>query len=168
MLKPVRLSIFGLTVSVAMLAQPSISKEAQQAYAGIKNNLTKLADKSSPELYAYKPVDTIRPLAGLIGHVADSNLRTCAAVNGATKQASASSKTDKAELVAALKESFEECDKAFAALTDANAMDAIKTPRGERTRLSALMGIIIHGNEEYGYMAVYLRMKGVVPPSSER
>jgi hypothetical protein len=60
------------------------------------------------------------------------------------------------------------CDKAFESLTDANATEMIKGPRGQRTRLGTLNGVIVHGNEEYGYMAVYLRIKGIVPPSSDR
>jgi len=162
-------ALLGLTIAGAMLAQaPSISKEANQAYNGIKNNITKLADKVPADTYGYQPVDTIRTIGGLIGHIADSQLGTCSAVNGEQKRGSASKATAKEELVAALKASYEECDKAFAALTDANAMDAIKTPRGERTRLYALMSIIVHGNEEYGYTSVYLRMKSIVPPSSEK
>ena len=162
-------ALLGVTIAGALLAQaPSISKEAMQAYTGIKNNLTKLADKVPDDTYGYKPVESIRSIGGLIGHVADSQLGTCSAVNGEMKRGSASKATAKAELVAALKASYEECDKAFGALTDANAMDAIKTPRGERTRLYALMSIIVHGNEEYGYTSVYLRMKNIVPPSSEK
>lgn len=161
-------ALLGVTIAGALLAQaPSISKEAMQAYTGIKSNLTKLAEKVDADTYSYKPVDSIRTIGGLIGHVADSQLRTCSGVNGEMKQGTASKATAKAELVAALKTSFEECDKAFATLTDANLGDAIKGPRGERSRLSTLMGIIVHGNEEYGYTSVYLRMKGIVPPSSE-
>ena len=161
-------ALLGVTIAGAMLAEaPSISKEAMQAYTSIKTNLSKLADKVDADTYNYKPVDTIRSIGGLVGHIADSQLGTCSAINGEMKRGTASKATAKAELVTALKASYEECDKAFAGLTDANAMDAIKTPRGERTRLYALMSIIVHGNEEYGYTSVYLRMKGIVPPSSE-
>ena len=161
-------TLLGLAVTAAMLAQaPSISKEAMQAYNGIKGNLTKLAEKVDVETYNYKPVDSVRTIGGLVGHVADSQLRACSTVNGDMKQGTASKATAKAELVDALKASFVECDKAFASLTDANLADAIKGPRGERSRLSMLMGVIIHGNEEYGYTAVYLRMKGITPPSSD-
>ena len=58
-------------------------------------------------------------------------------------------------------------DAAFAKLTDETAKEMIKGPRGERSRLGMLVGNTTHANEEYGYMAVYLRLKGVVPPSSE-
>ena len=170
----IRICILSLAAATALLAQPagggapSISKEAHQAYNQIKTNLSKLADKVPEDTYAYKPVESIRTIGELIGHVSDAQLRFCSAANGEMKPPAASKLKAKAELVAAMKESFAECDKAFDGLTDANAMDSIKGPRGERTRLSSLMAVIIHGNEEYGYLSVYLRMKGITPPSSEK
>jgi hypothetical protein len=85
------------------------------------------------------------------------------------KQGEAGGKTAKADLVAALKASFDECDAAFDKLTDANYLEAAGAGRGQTPRLGALFrGVIIHDNEEYGYLAVYLRLKGIVPPSSDR
>ncbi|MBI3208326.1 MAG: DinB family protein [Candidatus Solibacter usitatus] len=144
-----------------------VSKEAKQAYTAIRTNLVKMAEKMPEEHYAFKPVPEIRTFGGLVGHVADSMARTCGAVNGQMKNLGASAKTSKADLVAAMKEASAECDKAFDAMTDASALEMVKGPRGERTRLSTLTGVTTHNNEEYGYMAVYLRLKGVVPPSSE-
>ncbi len=79
----------------------------------------------------------------------------------------AASKTSKADLVAALKEAFSICDAVHDSLTDASAAEIVKTGRGQRSRLGLLAGNVSHANEEYGYMAVYLRLKGIVPPSSE-
>lgn len=143
--------------------------QAKAAYTQIKTNLTKAADKMSDENYAFKPVPEIRTFGGLIGHIADSQMRTCSTINGQVKPAEASSKTAKAELVAALKASFEECDAAFDKLTDANFTEAVAAGRGQVPRLAALYRtVLIHSNEEYGYLAVYMRLKGVVPPSSDR
>lgn len=151
----------------AQTANP-LSTELKQAYNGIKNNLTKMAERMPEENYSYKPSADIRSFGQLMGHVADSQARTCSAVaGGEAKALNASSKTSKADLVAALKESFTLCDTAFNSLTDANAAEMITTPRGQRSKLGALTGLVSHSNEEYGYMAVYLRMKGVVPPSSD-
>jgi hypothetical protein len=88
-------------------------------------------------------------------------------VNGEPKSVNAASKTSKADLVAALKEGFAICDTAYDSLTDAAASQMVKLGRAERTKIAALAGNVSHANEEYGYMAVYLRLKGVVPPSSE-
>ncbi|MBZ5611422.1 MAG: DinB family protein [Acidobacteriia bacterium] len=164
-----------LSVSAAALAgacllpaqSASSAAEVKQAYNNVKRNITAAADKVSDADYNFKATPDVRTFGQLIGHVADSQLRGCSALNGEMKQPSAGSKTEKADLVAALKDSFAECDKAFDALTDANANEAVSAGRGQRTRLGALYGQVVHDNEMYGYMSVYMRLKGVVPPSSE-
>ena len=83
------------------------------------------------------------------------------------KTGAAKSKTSKADLVAAIKESFDACDKAFDALTDANALEPVAAGRGQQPRIAVLYGLIVHSNEVYGAMGVYMRLKGIVPPSSE-
>jgi hypothetical protein len=90
----------------------------------------------------------------------------CAQVKGEQKTADAGSKTAKADLAAALKASFDECDAAWDSITDANAVEMLGG-RAPRSKLSALIYNTTHDNEEYGYLAVYMRLKGVVPPSSE-
>src|SRR4051812_10314643 len=111
-----------LAGSAASYAQTNaMSSEVKLAYAGIKNNLLKMAEKMPEENYAFKPTPEIRSFGQLVGHVADSQLRTCSAVKGEGKTGAASSKTSKDDLVAALKESIAECDAAYATLTDANA-----------------------------------------------
>lgn len=144
-----------------------LSADAKAMYNGVKNNLLKMADKMPEEHYAFKASPDIRTFGALIGHVADSQARTCSAVLGATAPASASSKTSKADLVAALKESFSLCDKAFEGLTDAKATETIAMGQRQSTRIGALLRTVSHSNEEYGYLAVYMRLKGIVPPSSE-
>lgn len=144
-----------------------LSAEAKQMYGGVKNNLLKMAEKMPEEHYAFKATPDVRTFGQLIGHVADSQARTCSTVNGEVKNLGASAKTAKAELVAALKESFALCDKAFDALTDAKALEMIQMGQRQSTRLGALVRTVSHSNEEYGYMAVYMRLKGIVPPSSE-
>jgi hypothetical protein len=160
------MALFSVSLSQAQNANP-LSTELKQAYTGVKNNLTKMAEKMPEEHYSFKPVPEIRTFGQLIGHVADSQARTCSAATGEQKAVNAASKTSKADLVAALKESFTICDAAYDSLTDAKATEMIKTGRGERSRLGALAGVVSHSNEEYGYMAVYMRLKGIVPPSSE-
>jgi hypothetical protein len=157
-----------LALAFALQANGQMAKEVKQAYESVKNNLTKAADKMPDSAYDFKASSDIRTFGALIGHIATAQMGTCSAVNGAMKKSEAGSKTSKADLVAALKDSFAECDKAYDSLTDANASEMIKTPRGERTRLGMLVGNTTHDNEEYGYLAVYMRIKGIVPPSSDR
>jgi uncharacterized damage-inducible protein DinB len=145
-----------------------ISSDLKQMYTGVKNNLIRMAEKMPEEHYSFQPTPDIRTFGQLMGHVADSQARNCSAVTGEAKSVDGGKKTSKADLTAALKESFAICDAAFDALTDANAAQMIKTGRGERTKAAALAGTVSHSNEEYGYMAVYMRLKSLVPPSSER
>jgi uncharacterized damage-inducible protein DinB len=144
-----------------------LSSEFKQMYNGVKNNLVKMAEKMPEEHYSFKPTPEIRTFGQLIAHVADSQARACSAALGEQKAVNAASKTAKADLVAALKESFGICDQAFDSLTDAKAVEMIQMGQRQRSRLATLAGTVSHSNEEYGYMAVYLRLKGIVPPSSE-
>jgi hypothetical protein len=141
--------------------------EMKASYNAIKNNLIKAAEKMPEENYAFKPVDSIRTFGALIGHIA-GQYRTCGAVKGEQKTID-TNKTAKADLVAALKASFDACDAAWDALNDTTAFETVAGRGGQRSKLGMLIGsTIVHNNEEYGYLAVYLRLKNVVPPSSER
>jgi len=139
-------AIAGAMTLQAQTANP-LSTEAKQAYTGIKNNLTKMADKMSEENYSFKPMPEMRNFGQLVAHIADAKARTCSAVNGGEpKKVDAASKTTKTDLVAALKQSFAICDTAYDSLTDAAGAEMIKTPRGERSKLGALVGNTTHDN----------------------
>jgi hypothetical protein len=150
------------------LTYPYIA-EARQNYGIVKNNLVKAAEKMPEEHYAFKPAAGIRSFGEAVAHVADSQARSCSLVSGVSKTVDAAAKTTKADLVAALKDSYAICDAAFEALGDASAGQMVKLGQStrERSKLGLLFGMTSHSNEQYGYMAVYLRLKGIVPPSSE-
>ena len=117
--------------------------------------------------WGFKATPDLQTFAIRVAHIADANMRTCAALKGETKTVDAAKKSGKADIVAALKESFAYCDGAVDALTDADATAMINTGRGNRSRLAALYGMISHDQELYGYISVYMRLSGVVPPTSE-
>lgn len=144
-----------------------LSTELKGAYTRIKANLTKMADKMPEGNYDFKASPDIRTFGALMAHVADSNAGGCSGLLGERKNIGAASKTTKADLVAALKESFDICDKAFDALTDQSALEMTGQGQRQRSKLGVLYGVVVHDNEEYGYGCIYLRLKGIVPPSSE-
>jgi uncharacterized damage-inducible protein DinB len=149
-------------------AAPSFLNESKQAYTQVKNNLIRMAEKMPAENYSFKPVAEIREFGALMAHIVDAQMRTCSAMNGEAKNVDAASKKTRDEIVEAMKASFVECDKAWEGTTDANAMTVATGGRGNRSRLGTLvMMTVTHNNEEYGYAALYLRLKGVVPPSSD-
>ena len=147
----------------AQTANPLVT-ELKQAYTNTKTKFTKLAEKMPDDAYSFKATPEVRPFGANIAHIADSALRACSGVNGEQKTGTAGTKTAKADIVAALKEAFAECDKAWDSVHDPLEMTTGARPR---TKLGALAGNTAHTEEEYGYNAVYMRLKGIVPPSSE-
>jgi uncharacterized damage-inducible protein DinB len=160
---------FAVAGMIAAQAQapPSVAASAKGAYNRIKTNFIKAAEKMPEENYSFKPVDAVETFGQRVAHIADPQLASCSALTGERKTGTAKSKTSKADLVAAIKESFDACDKAFDALTDANALEPVAAGRGQQPRIAVLYGLIVHSNEVYGAMGVYMRLKGIVPPSSE-
>jgi uncharacterized damage-inducible protein DinB len=163
------ISTFAQQAQPAAPAQSAnpMSADLKAMYTGVKNNHIKMAEKMPEEHYGFKATAEIRTFGQLVAHVADSQARSCSAVNGEQKAVNAGSKTTKADLVAALKESYAICDKAIDSLTDAKAGETIQMGQRQSSKLGVLARMVSHSNEEYGYMAVYLRLKGIVPPSSE-
>ena len=162
--------LFAATLH-AQTANP-LSTELRHMYGIVKTNLLKMAQKMPDQAYAYKPVPEVETFARRVAHIAGANLRTCAGLKGENRPLNISTKTAKAELVAALEESFAYCDDVFNSLTDATAVEMVNgrigSPPAQEpwTRLSIMWNVVRHSNELYGYMAVYLRLNGIVPPSS--
>lgn len=168
-MKTFALAFLVLAGAGTLAAQENaMSSEAQQSWTRTKNNLVAAAEKMPEENYSFKPAPESQSFKDLVAHTADSAAGTCSGYNGERRQIGAAAKTSKDDLVAALKEGLEECDKAYSSLTDAKATEMIEGRGGKRTRLGVLYGNTIHLEHEYAQMAVHLRLKGIVPPSSER
>jgi hypothetical protein len=144
------------------------SADTKQSYTGIKGTLTKAADKMPEANYSFKTVPEVRSYGEIIGHIADIQVMLCGLVKGEQKGAVSTGKTSKADLMAALKESFDYCDGVYNSMTDAVGAQKVKMFGRELTKLGVLNFNVSHDNEMYGTAVAYLRMKGIVPPSSER
>jgi hypothetical protein len=161
--------IVGLAAGSLVYGQENpLSTEAQQSWARTKGNLMAAAEKMPEENYSFKPAPESQSFGELVAHTADSAMGTCSAFSGERKPGGAAGKKAKAELVAALSAGLAECDKAYGSITDAKATEMIAGRGGNRSRLGTLYGNTIHLEHEYAQMAIHLRLKGVVPPSSER
>jgi hypothetical protein len=163
--------LLAVTLTAGLYAQGrggpvSMPADINQKYNQIKNNLTKAAEDMAEDGYSLQPSKDERNFGAWVAHVADSQANTCSTVAGERKNIGAASKTSKADLIAALKQSFDMCDAVVSGTTDANANDMVASFGGQVPRTAALYGMLIHDNECYGSMAVYLRLKGVVPPST--
>lgn len=144
-----------------------ISADAKKDYMSIKNILLRSADKMPEENYSFRTTPQVRTYGEMIAHIADTQIMVCAFAKGEQKKGNAAGKTSKADLTAALKASFDYCDPVYDSMTDASGAQVIKMFGQDRSKLGVLFFNVEHNNEMYGQMVAYMRIKGIVPPSSE-
>jgi uncharacterized damage-inducible protein DinB len=139
------------------------------AYGRVKDILLRSAEKVPEENYNFKPTDAVRSFGQIVGHVADAQYLFCSIEldekNPAPKIEQ--SKTSKADLIAALKDAFAYCDKAYDGMTDASATQMVKLFGNDAPKLDVLTVNNMHNMEHYGNLVTYMRLKNIVPPSSE-
>lgn len=139
-------------------------------YAQMQTFVLKSAEKMPEENFGFKPVDSVRTYGQLLGHIADAQYTFCSIALGEKSPATQKiegTKTSKADLTAALKDAFAYCDKAYDGMTDATASQPVKMFTIESPKLGVLFVNSTHTMEHYGNLVTYMRMKGVVPPTSE-
>lgn len=150
------------------LAQDNpFSADAKTSYTGIKNNILKAADKMPEANYSFRTVPQVRTYGEIIGHIADTQLLLCGMAKGEQKSGTAGKMTSKADLIAALRASFDYCDAVYNSMTDSAGAAKVKMFGRDMTKLGVLNFNTMHDNEMYGTAVAYLRIKGIVPPSSE-
>ena len=143
----------------------------KEVYGGVKAILLRSAEKMPEENYSFKPTDAVRSYGQILGHVADSQLFFCSRAIGETKPSLKIEKTRtaKADLITALKDAFAYCDKAYEGMTD--ALGGQRVPLFGETSDTPKLGVLtvnnLHSIEHYGNLVTYMRMKNVVPPTSE-
>jgi uncharacterized damage-inducible protein DinB len=134
----------------------------------ITQHITSAAEELSEADYAYRPTPEVRTFGQLVGHVAGAQYMICAAALGEAPRAEdeiEKSRTTKAALVEALKASTVYCNRAYA-LTDAALGGETELFGQKQTKMQALALNAVHNGEHYGNIVTYMRMKGMVPPSS--
>jgi hypothetical protein len=114
--------------------------------------------------YSFKLTDGQMSYGEWVGHAANSNYGACATLRGEERPAAAQkvgSMKEKAELSQALKDSFAYCADALKGMDDAKALASPQVA-------NAMLQTIVHTNEIYGNMVGYMRVSGIVPPSTAR
>ena len=171
-------AVLCATIPAGAMAQTAMTGNgADASIAALRSNwlqavgnITKAAEELSEADYAYRPVATVRTFGEIVGHVAGSQYLMCAAALGDKQPAEDAvekvAKT-KAAILKALHESVEYCTKAYA-ITAATAGLSTQLFGETSTRVGALTLNAVHDGEHYGNIVTYMRMKGMVPPSSRR
>ncbi|MGV3516012.1 DinB family protein [Luteitalea sp.] len=165
----VMMAVLGTAGLAAAQDNPMVATiKAQQAM--IKGNLVKSAAKVSEADYAFKPTPEVRSFGELVGHVANANYMICSTALGEKNPAAGNIEktvTGKAGLEKALGEALAYCDTAISKLTATSMLEEVKFFTGPTPRLGIFAFNNSHNMEHYGNLVTYMRLKGIVPPSSE-
>jgi len=156
------------TAAVAPQVDP-FTAHSKAVWEGMKTILLRSAEKMPEENYSFRPTDAVRSFGQVLGHVADSQYAFCSRALGEKNPAPKieQTKTSKADLVTALKGAFAYCDRAYVGMTDASGGQMVKLFGSDTPKLGVLIVTSLHTVEHYGNLVTYLRMKNIVPPTSE-
>jgi uncharacterized damage-inducible protein DinB len=167
----VPVALLGQEKSQAPAAPPAnpITASEKGLYSFVSNAVIGAAQKMPEENYSFKPTPDVRSFGQLVGHVADASYMFCSQALGEPNPMKDIEKTkaSKADLVAAVKDAVAYCNKAFDSMTDAKGSQMVKLFNFDMAKLTLFSLNTAHTDEHYGNMVTYLRLKGIVPPTSE-
>jgi hypothetical protein len=163
-----RLFLAAALTVVSLSAQDSGSfvYEARQQFKSASENLLKSAEEMPALDYSFRPTPDSPSFGDWVNEAAASQTSVCSAVDGKSVEDKGFYAKDKAELVEKLRRAIGKCDSAYASVNSFTAGQELNFGSRRHSRLGLLFMNASHENEVYGHLAVYLRLKGLVPPDS--
>ena len=157
---------------IATQAAPTEMTTMQQVRSNfdrVARFITRSAEQMPEEHYSFRPTPDVRTFGEILGHIANAQFGYCSAALGVENpnETNFEKETSKAALVAAVKKSFDHCKRAYD-LSDAEAMKVSEANGRTTMPFVRILGNATHMWEHYGNLVTYLRIKGLVPPSSQR
>lgn len=149
----------------------TLSSESLRGYQTVQQNLASAAEKMPEEHYGFKPTPDVKPFGQHVAHIALSQYGLCSRLKGEAnpkKDEKEETTRSKADTVALLKGSSAYCEPLVTGLTEASLSELVPMGQDKVAKGLIPMALITHADEVYGSMAVYLRLKGIVPPSTEK
>lgn len=164
------LAFFAAGLHAQNAPSDPLTKSSKAIYSIVRTNVLKAAEEMPEENYSFQPTKDVRTFGQLIGHVADAQYEFCSPVVGDSAKSPGveKNKTSKADLIEALKTAYAYCDKAYDGLTDVKGAEIVDFFGHKSAKLSLLDFNTAHTDEHYGNIVTYLRLKGLVPPSSKQ
>ena len=154
--------------SFAQSASP-LTANAKIQFGALSGFVVRSAEKVPEELYSFRATLEVRSMAELFGHVADAMFAMCSTAAGTKPPRTGIEKvvTSKPALIAALKEGVSYCNSVYDSMTDQKGLETVPFYFGPTPRVSVLYFVVTHTYEHYGNLVTYMRLKNIVPPSSE-
>jgi uncharacterized damage-inducible protein DinB len=171
MIRVLTSSVLVLAAAAPALAQGKALAEAlDRMHANVARNVVEAAEKMPEAEYGFQPTKEVRTFGGFVGHVANAEFGYCSRVKGEANPSTQDFEkvTGKAALVAGIKAAVAYCDAVYKMMSDASLSEMITMGQAQQPKGQVLVQNISHSNEHYGNLVTYMRIKGLVPPSTER
>jgi len=154
----------------AQTPAPSLAKELAATFQRAATEILDIAEVMPADKYSYKPTPEISSFGDQLVHMAGITQRFIDAAKGTKTEAPHHAAMTKPEVIALLKKTFQSAQDIITPLTDAQLLEPVKFPFGDRTvtRASFWQGPLYQIRNHYGQLVVYLRMNGIVPPTTAR
>lgn len=164
-----RIALVCVSVSAFAQEKPApLTANEKFMYGMVKKIVLASAEKMPEEHYGFKPTEAVRSFGAIVGHIADAQYGFCSTVLAEkSPRLQNEKKTSKAELITALKDAFTYCDKAYGSVDDVSGAEIVKLMGMEMPKLGVLTVNGFHTMEHYGNLVTYMRMKNIVPPTSD-
>ena len=159
---------FALAAPQAVSAQ-AVTSSLKGLHDITQGNIMATAEDLDADMYAYRPTEEVRSTGEILAHVAGAQYMFCSAAAGEPNPNAENfeeTRTAKAGIVEALRAGFAYCNQVYANMTDAQGGRAVSFFGGDNTAHGVLAFNSAHNYEHYGNLVTYMRMNGIVPPSS--
>lgn len=162
--------VIVLATAVPAIAQKALAEALARNAANTFRNLVESAEKMPEADYGFQATKDTRTFAGFVGHTINAAFNNCSRAKGEPNPNNEDLEkvTEKAKLVEAAKAVQAYCDAVYAAQTDASLAEMVAAGQNQVPRGQLLIGVISHNMNEYGQKVILMRLKGIVPPSTER
>lgn len=171
MIRHILIAALMVALAAPAFAQGKVLAEAlTRMHAGVGRNVVEAAEKMPEGAFDFQPTKDVRTFGGFVGHVANAEFNYCSRAKGEANP----NKEDfekvmgKAALVAGITAAVAYCDGVYKTMTDAALSEMVAMGQSQQPRGQILVQNISHSNEHYGNLVTYMRIKGLVPPSTER
>jgi uncharacterized damage-inducible protein DinB len=137
-----------------------------------EDKFTRLAEAVPADKYSWRPSPDVRSFAEVFLHVSAANYNLYKLVgapppSGLDLKGLEKSTTDKAKVIATLKDSYAHAKAAIKAMPDADLEKSMDWFGGKNTERGVLLFVVRHGAEHLGQSIAYARFAGIVPPWTE-
>ena len=160
---PVLLSLLVLT-AVTASTQASAAGEYSTHFGALAELSIAVAQAMPEDQYGFKPHPESMDFGALLSHIATTNYQFCAGLKDAATP-TLPSPAGKAAVIKFLGDSFAYCSAVIPNLTGQQLSQPHNSPDGRLPGREILLAMYVHVAHHRGQAEIYLRDKGIRPPS---